>query len=142
MLDFIIDDSTATDITHPSDRSFGLVPRDFAVDPVEMFAAPTDMPTGKEWDAAKKVRTARDEELPCQAAVLRDWLRIECKVHGASQFAGDPADVKIIAPRFPLFGVRGEDIAQETTIFVHLRRGEAQMFAGFRIDDAHTADAP
>lgn len=52
MADFIIDDSTPTDITHPSDRAFGCVPRDFAIDPVEMFAAPTDMPLipRSEWD--------------------------------------------------------------------------------------------
>lgn len=47
-----IDDSTPTDVTHPGSFGRGLVPRDFDVDPPDMFAAPTDMPLipRSEWD--------------------------------------------------------------------------------------------
>lgn len=53
MPDLIIDDSTSSDVTHPSGVGFGLVPRDYNVDPVEMFAAPTTIPLipRSEWDA-------------------------------------------------------------------------------------------
>jgi len=46
-------DEPATDISHPKDVKFGLVPRDYAVDPEPMFAQPTEMELipQSEWDA-------------------------------------------------------------------------------------------
>ena len=42
-----------TDMLHPKDVGFGLVPRDYSVDPQEMFASPDDMVLipESEWDA-------------------------------------------------------------------------------------------
>jgi hypothetical protein len=49
----IIADGPATDLSHPVGESFGLVPRDYSVDPPEMFASPSEMSLipESEWDA-------------------------------------------------------------------------------------------
>lgn len=53
MPDLIIDDSTPNDVPFDPQFARGAVPRDYSVDPVEMFAAPSEMPLipRSEWDA-------------------------------------------------------------------------------------------
>lgn len=65
MADLIIDDSTGTDVTHPLGMGRGLVPRDYSVDPVEMFAAPSEIPLipRSEWDARIQEQEAQQSSL-------------------------------------------------------------------------------
>lgn len=62
----IIDaDGPATDLSHPSDQSFGLVPRDYSVDPEPMFAPPSEMQLipESEWDARFDEQEATESSL-------------------------------------------------------------------------------
>lgn len=58
MPSFIIDDSTSPDLLFPASHSRGYVERDFRIDPVEMFANPSDMKLidKSEWSARIKER--------------------------------------------------------------------------------------
>ena len=55
-VDFIIDDDTPNDLIFPSEMGRGYVERDFAVDPPEMFAPPSEMDLipRSEWSARIK----------------------------------------------------------------------------------------
>jgi hypothetical protein len=67
----VLDDATAADVLFPPGTARGMVPRDYAADPPEMFAPPAAIPLipRSEWDARIKERRARK-------VGLRDlWLR-------------------------------------------------------------------
>lgn len=63
----ILDDfgSKRTDLSHPKHQRFGLVPRDYAVEPEAMFAAPDTMNTIKkvDWDAYYDEQEAQESSL-------------------------------------------------------------------------------
>lgn len=62
----ILEDVSAhADTLHPSGQAKGLVPRDYAVDPEPMFAAPSDMPLipTSEWDARFDEQEAQQSSL-------------------------------------------------------------------------------
>jgi hypothetical protein len=56
----IIDDSTSNDVLFPPQYGRGGTPRDYAVQPVEMFSPPSEMPLipRSEWSARIKEKTA------------------------------------------------------------------------------------
>jgi len=56
MAELILDDSTPSSVLFPRTHARGAIPRDYATDPVEMFAPPTDMPLipRSEWSARIK----------------------------------------------------------------------------------------
>lgn len=62
---FIIDDTTNNDVLFPRGLGRGLVPRDFTVDPVSMFASPASMPLipESEYEARIKEQTERQSSL-------------------------------------------------------------------------------
>lgn len=62
----IIDtEQPATNLSHPRDVGFGLVPRDYSVDPESMFAAPSDMKiiAKGDWDAYYDEQEAQQSSL-------------------------------------------------------------------------------
>lgn len=58
-------DGPATNLSHPTDVKFGMVPRDYKVDPEPMFAQPTDMELipQSEWDARYDEQEAQQSSL-------------------------------------------------------------------------------
>ena len=58
-------DLPATNFSHPADAKFGMVPRDYSVDPEPMFAQPTDMEIipQSEWDARFDEQEAQQSSL-------------------------------------------------------------------------------
>lgn len=67
----LIDDSTPADVLFPPDMGRGLVPRDYATDPPEMFAPPSEIPLipRSEWDARI------DEQERTQSSLEHVWRR-------------------------------------------------------------------
>lgn len=65
MADFIIDDSTPSDVLFPADKGRGAVPRDYAVDPPEMFDPPGQLQLipRSEWSARIKEMEATKSRL-------------------------------------------------------------------------------
>lgn len=63
--EFVIDDSTSFDVTTPPGVRRGYVPRDYSVDPPEMFDPPSQLPLipRSEWDARIKEQEERQSSL-------------------------------------------------------------------------------
>ena len=64
-MDFVIDDGTPEAETHDPAFARGLVPRDYATDPPEMFAPPSEIPLipRSEWDARVAEQDAQESSL-------------------------------------------------------------------------------
>jgi hypothetical protein len=62
---YLIDENTSWDSFNPAAARHGAVPRDFSVDPVEMFASPHGMPLypRSEWSARIKVKVEQKSRL-------------------------------------------------------------------------------
>lgn len=93
-------------------------------------AGTSDVPKIKEfndeWSTIGKVVRATREAYPCTFTLVREWLRIRCEDRiGATMFAGDPADVRILASG----GYIGDEKNRRVTITMRMRRGETKMFS-------------
>jgi len=100
---------------------------------------PSEIPTTKEWEGARKVRSNGPYQSPCSFTVLREWLRMECAHRiGAALVAGEPADVKIWAWGDVIAGdsgVSGSDqrAKPKTLMTMRLRRGDTKIFELFEL---------
>lgn len=93
----------------------------------------SDVPKTKEWETARAV-VATQEQKVCTFKVLREWLRVEClRRIGASQVAGDPADVKIwgwgqVVSDLPWRKAATVNDVPRVIFTTRLRRGDAKIF--------------
>lgn len=95
--------------------------------PAEASDAPKIKEFNDEWSTiGKTVSATREASHPCTFTLVREWLRIRCEGRiGATMFAGDPADVKILAAGGPL----GDERNQRVTIILRMKRGETKLFS-------------
>lgn len=106
-------------------------------------AGTSDMPKIKEFDdewstIGKDVVPTREPGGPCIFTLVREWLRIRCERRiGATMFAGDPADVKILPAGGPLFDEKEPEKNQRVTIFMRVKRGETKLFSLLHFEDGY-----